>query len=117
MLLQMVLAVLLSHGLAGVPPARASSLELVGQIAVGSRTVASVVALPAGSATVLTVAGTVPSTRENPDQVLSTTIQDPANPEEPWVVTTYRRSGESLTAFIQRHRQMVDAVRDELDGG
>lgn len=49
------------------------------------------------------------------DQILTTTIQDPNHPEEPWVVTTYRRDGESLGAFIKRHREMVDAVRDALE--
>ena len=49
-----------------------------------------------------------------PDQTLTTRVQDPNNPDEPWEVTTYRKPGESLEAFVKRHREMVEAVRDAL---
>jgi hypothetical protein len=70
----------------------------------------------------LVLPGTLASTRgkrgesNQTGQTLTTTVQDPDNPEEPWVVTTYRRSGESLQAFVRRHREMVDAVREALGG-
>ena len=51
---------------------------------------------------------------QNSDQTMATTIQDPGNPDEPWVVTTYRRRGESIQAFIRRHRDIVESVRDAL---
>ena len=57
-------------------------------------------------------AATVPVNQ--PEQSLVTTVQDPSNPEEPWVVTTYRKAGESLQAFVKRHGDMVAAVRDVL---
>ena len=47
-------------------------------------------------------------------QTLTTSVQDPSNSEEPWVVTTHRRPGESQSAFIKRHMEMVKAVRDAL---
>lgn len=50
----------------------------------------------------------------SPDQTLQTTIQDPAHPDEPWTVTTYRRDGESELAFAMRHDKMVKAVREVL---
>jgi hypothetical protein len=50
-----------------------------------------------------------------PDQTLQTTIQDPRHEDEPWVVTTYRRDGESELAFVKRHGEMVDAVRAHLE--
>jgi len=49
-----------------------------------------------------------------PEQTLSTVVQDPDHPLEPWEVTTYRKPDESPTRFIRRHREMVDAVRDAL---
>ena len=49
-----------------------------------------------------------------PEQVLTTTIQDPEHPGEPWVVTSYRRPDESEPAFIKRHLEMVQAVRAAL---
>ena len=48
-------------------------------------------------------------------QTLTTTVQDPDHPDEPWVVTTHHRPGESHSAFIQRHRGMVRAVRLSLN--
>lgn len=56
------------------------------------------------------------SSRSKTTQTISTTIQDSENPEEPWVVTTYRRPGESHQAFLNRHRDMVNSVRDALGG-
>lgn len=50
----------------------------------------------------------------NPEQTLQTDIGDPAHPLEPWTVTTYRKPGESVGALINRHRAMVDAVREAL---
>lgn len=69
-----------------------------------------------GEAIVLTPDGPAPPSApsERDDQKLETTVQDPGHPEEPWVVTTYRRDGESLGAFIKRHRELVDAVREAL---
>ena len=49
-----------------------------------------------------------------PDQTLTTTVIDPKNPGEPWVVTTYRKSDESMQAFIKRHQDMVEQVRGAL---
>lgn len=51
-----------------------------------------------------------------PEQVLTTTVQDPAHPGEPWVVSSYRRPDESEPAFIKRHLEMVEAVRAALTG-
>lgn len=48
------------------------------------------------------------------DQTLTTTIRDPDHPEQPWTITTHRRPGESKSAFIKRHRDMVEAVREAL---
>jgi len=53
-------------------------------------------------------------TTDQPDQTISTTIQDPNHPGEPWTVTTYRRKDESFEAFVKRHKDMVDAVRGAL---
>jgi hypothetical protein len=50
-----------------------------------------------------------------PEQTITTTIIDDHNPDEPWVVTTYRRPGESMAAFIKRHREMIEAVREALN--
>ena len=49
-------------------------------------------------------------------QTLTTTVQDPTSPDEPWIVVTYRKPGESPQSFIKRHRDMVSAVRDALNG-
>jgi len=62
----------------------------------------------------LAAAGGVPRTLQT--QMLSTSIQDPSNPDEPWVVTTIQKPGESKGAFIQRHRETVEAVREVLGG-
>ena len=53
-------------------------------------------------------------TTDQPDQTISTTIQDPEHPGEPWVVTTFRRKDESFEAFVKRHKDMVEAVRKAL---
>ena len=50
----------------------------------------------------------------NPDQTITTTVQDPKHPDEPWVVTTYKKIDESKEAFIKRHQEMVEAVREAL---
>ena len=47
-------------------------------------------------------------------QTLTTTIQDPKNPGEPWVVTSYQKDDESIEAFILRHKALCDAVRQAL---
>ena len=49
----------------------------------------------------------------NPSR-LTTSVQDPAHPGEPWVIVTYQRAGESNAAFIRRHRDLVAAVREAL---
>jgi hypothetical protein len=48
------------------------------------------------------------------EQTLTTTVEDPKHPGEPWVVTTFRRPDESELAFIKRHGEIVDAVREAL---
>lgn len=48
------------------------------------------------------------------EQTITTTIEDPKHPGEPWVVTSYRREDESELAFVKRHREMVEAVREAL---
>lgn len=48
------------------------------------------------------------------DQQVTTVVQDPGHPKEPWVVTTYRKDSESVQALIKRHKEMVEAVRDAL---
>ena len=50
------------------------------------------------------------------EQTLETSVEDPKHPKEPWIVTTYRVTDESLEAFIKRHRDTVDAVRAALKG-
>ena len=89
--------------------------EVTATVDVGGQAFATVLATSAGASVL------VPSNATNPggpnvgsDQVLSTTVQDPNNPKEPWEITTYRRSGESAPAFIKRHKDMVDSVRDAL---
>ena|SRR5688572_10330618 len=87
--------------------------EIVAQIQCAREVVATAVAVPPGPA-VLVAGGT--GTAPVPEQVLSTTVQDPGHPGEPWVVTTYRTPDESFEAFIKRHREMVEAVREALGG-
>jgi hypothetical protein len=48
------------------------------------------------------------------EQSITTTVEDPKHPGEPWVVTSYRRDDESELAFVKRHREMVEAVREAL---
>lgn len=45
---------------------------------------------------------------------ITTVVQDPNNPEEPWIVTTYQRHGEAIAGVIRRHALMVAAVREVL---
>lgn len=66
----------------------------------------------AGQVTVYTVDGRKP--QPQPEQVLTTTIKDPQHPDEPWTVTTYRREDESFEAFVTRHKNMCEAVRQAL---
>ena len=49
------------------------------------------------------------------DQTISTVLQDPEHPDEPWEVISLKRDGESSHAFVRRHRELVEAVRDELN--
>jgi hypothetical protein len=48
------------------------------------------------------------------EQILTTRINDPNFPDEPWECTTFRLDGESYAGFIKRHKETVDAVRTEL---
>jgi len=97
-------------------------VEIAATVSVASETVASVVALPGGELHLLmapspaVVAGGTSCTGTTPDQVLTTTVKDPDHPDEPWVVTTYRRPDESEPAFLKRHLEMVQAVRAALKG-
>jgi len=90
------------------------AVEVVAHVARCGSAVATVVALDPGPSVLLAGGSGTPATV--PEQVLTTTVQDPAHPGEPWVVTTYRRTDESFEAFIKRHREMVDAVRQALGG-
>jgi hypothetical protein len=45
---------------------------------------------------------------------LSTTVKDPKNPSEPWVVTTTRLPKESMIDFLKRHQKNVTAVKHFL---
>lgn len=47
-------------------------------------------------------------------QQLSTTIADPANPDEPTTVTTTRGPNETLLTFWERHEETVRLVRRKL---
>jgi len=47
---------------------------------------------------------------------LTTVIQDPGHPDEPWTIETTQEDGELLTLFIQRHMLAVQAVRKILKG-
>ena len=65
-----------------------------------------------------TAHGWIESAQHEPvsDQRLETTVQDPQHPQEPWICTTFRRPDESYPAFIKRHKDTVDAVREVLGG-
>jgi hypothetical protein len=93
--------------------ATTGAVQVVARIERAREAVATVVAAGVTGPTLLVAGG--PGTPA-PEQVLTTTVQDPGHPGEPWVVTTYRRADESFEAFIKRHREMVDAVRDALGG-
>lgn len=105
-------------------PTTTGAVEVVARVESSGREVATVLAV-AGSPSLLLATGMLAmaggasgtgSPATTPEQVLSTTVQDPNHPGEPWVVTTYRRADESFEAFIRRHRDMVDAVRKALNG-
>ena len=46
--------------------------------------------------------------------VLTTTIKDPVNPDEPVTVTTTRGPNESAVEFWYRHDEMVKLIRRKL---
>ncbi len=101
---------LLSFGAAAA--SSGDELRLVQKISIGDKPVTALVQLPGVAGTVALPSDDADSTGS--DQVLTTSVQDPGHPEEPWVVTTYRRPDESYPAFIKRHRDTVNAVRDAL---
>jgi hypothetical protein len=92
--------------------ATTGGIEVAASVQRGGKTVASVVTVESSSLFLLVPGAGTPATA--PEQVLTTTVQDPNHPSEPWVVTTYRRPDESFDAFIKRHREMVEAVRKAL---
>jgi hypothetical protein len=97
-------------------PTTTGAVEVVARVNCSGQEVATVLAA-AGFPSLFLAAGTGTGTpATTPEQVLSTTVQDPNHPGEPWVVTTYRRAEESFESFIRRHRDMVDAVRKALNG-
>lgn len=88
---------------------------VVAQVRTAGEQVAIVVAIEPGPLLLLASgADTGGAPEPAAEQVLTTTVQDPGHPAEPWVVTTYRRPDESFEAFIRRHREMVEAVRKAL---
>jgi hypothetical protein len=93
-------------------PATTGAIEVVARVNHAGQEVAAVLAVPGSG--VLLLAPANGTNAPQPEQVLTTTVQDPGHPGEPWVVTTYRRADESFEAFIRRHRDMVDAVRKAL---
>ena len=101
-------------------PATTGRVEIAATVSVARETVATVVALPGNVLHLFTAPAVVPGgasvTGTTPDQVLTTTVKDPDHPDEPWVVTTYRRPDESEPAFLKRHLEMVQAVRAALKG-
>jgi hypothetical protein len=98
----------------GGGPAPTGAVEVVASVQRSCEVVGTVVAFGSGTTHLLPGGTGTPGT--TPEQVLTTTVQDPEHPGEPWVITTYRRPDESFEAFIKRHRDMVDAVRRALDG-
>jgi hypothetical protein len=94
-------------------PATTGAAEVVARVCHAGQEVATVLAVPGVRSLVLASAGGG-STAPTPEQVLTTTVQDPGHPGEPWVVTTYRRPDESFEAFIRRHKDMIEAVRKAL---
>lgn len=102
-------------------PTTTGAVEVVARVENSGQEVATVLAVADVPSLVLatgllaaSAGGGSGSPATTPEQVLSTTVQDPNHPGEPWVVTTYRRADESFEAFIRRHRDMVDAVRKAL---
>jgi hypothetical protein len=94
-------------------PATTGVAEVVARVCHAGQEVATVLAVPGVRSLVLATTGGG-TTAPTPEQVLTTTVQDPGHPGEPWVVTTYRRPDESFEAFIRRHKDMVEAVRKAL---
>jgi hypothetical protein len=96
-------------------PATTGAPEVVARVCHAGQEVAAVLAVP-GVRPFLLTASTAGggTTAPTPEQVLTTTVQDPSHPGEPWVVTTYRRPDESFEAFIRRHKDMIEAVRKAL---
>ena len=96
-------------------PATTGAAEVVARVTHAGQEVAAVLAVP-GVRPFLLTASTAGggTTAPTPEQVLTTTVQDPSHPGEPWVVTTYRRPDESFEAFIRRHKDMIEAVRKAL---
>jgi hypothetical protein len=45
---------------------------------------------------------------------LSTSVPDPKNPGEPWVVTTTRLPDEDMVTFMKRHQRNIVAVKHFL---
>ena len=88
--------------------------EVVATLSRAGETVGVAVELPEGA--LHFVPGALGQDGTVPEQVLTTTVQDPAHPGEPWVVSSYRRPDESEPAFIKRHLEMVAAVRAALKG-
>ena len=46
---------------------------------------------------------------------LTTVIQDPGHPNEPWTLETTQEDGEALSVFVARHQLAVQAVRKILN--
>jgi len=96
-------------------PATTGAPEVVARVSRAGQEVAAVIAVPGVRSLLLTASSTGGgTTAPTPEQVLTTTVQDPSHPGEPWVVTTYRRPDESFEAFIRRHKDMIEAVRKAL---
>jgi hypothetical protein len=114
-MLEVVLALLSCRGWCpATDSATTGAVEVVARVSHSGQEVAAVLAV-AGCPTLALAAGTgTGNPGQTPEQVLTTTVQDPNHPGEPWVVTTYRRADESFEAFIRRHRDMVEAVRKAL---
>jgi hypothetical protein len=51
-----------------------------------------------------------------PPTVITTTVQDPRFPNEPWVITSTQWPDETIEAFIARHRHTVNLVREITSG-
>ena len=51
-----------------------------------------------------------------PPTVITTTVQDPRFPNEPWVITSTQGADETIEAFVARHRHTVNLVREITTG-